>query len=197
MHAYPLRSAVALVLCLAAVANSNAQSNRGAAAPQAAIAVVPAQAAVPTLRFLARLHAPLQAPDQVHDGLIVFNAREGGTLEGPALRGVLKSPAGDWVRVLPDGTLRIDVRVSARLDDGVPLYITYGGVLAKPDAASWQRFFAGERIEAPAWHYVVAPNFETASERYGWLNSVQAVGKFVSIQTGTQAHVSFDLYEVR
>lgn len=157
------RAVLAIALCLVAASTSQAQLAVGTAVGQDTPSVAPTAAAVPSLRFLARLHAPLQAPVTVHDGLIVFHARDGGTLAGPALHGVLESPTGDWVRVLPDGTMRVDVRASARLDDGAPLYITYGGVLAKPDAASWQRFLDGERIEAPDWHYVVTPNFETAS----------------------------------
>jgi len=83
------------------------------------------------------------------------------------------------------------------MDDGELLYMTYGGVLKKPDARSWERFMKGEKITAPQWYYVIAPLFETASRKYAWLNDVQAVGKFVSIQTGPQAHVTFDLYAVR
>jgi len=75
--------------------------------------------------------------------------------------------------------------------------MTYGGVLAKPSAESWQRFLGGDPINAPAWHYVIAPTFETGSAKYSWLNQVQDIGKFVSIQTGSHAQVTFDAYDVR
>jgi hypothetical protein len=93
--------------------------------------------------------------------------------------------------------MRIDVRMTARLDDGELLYVTYGGVLRKPDDASWARFMAGEKISAPQWYYVVTPQFETISKKYAWLNDIQAIGRFVSIQTGEQAHVAFELLEVK
>lgn len=147
-------------------------------------------------KYLTTLYAPLHVPQAASQNLLIFHPREGGTLSG-RITGRLLPPGGDWVRIMPDGTMRIDVRLSAELDDGSLLYITYGGVLRKPDAKSWARFQAGEKIEAPLWHYVITPNFETTSKKYGWLNAVQAIGKFVSTQTGKDAHVRFDIYEVR
>lgn len=148
-----------------------------------------------TTEYLATLYAPLHAPQPVNTNLLIFHPRDGGTLTG-RLNGKLISPTGDWVRVLPDGNMRIDVRLTAELDDGSLAYITYGGVLRKPDEASWSDFLAGKKITTPNWYYVIAPNFETTSKKYAWLNGVQAVGKFISIQTGPDAHVKFDLYIV-
>jgi hypothetical protein len=34
-------------------------------------------------------------------------------------------------------------------------------------------------------------------EKYAWLNQVQGIGKFVSIQAGADAYVTFDIYDVR
>jgi hypothetical protein len=146
--------------------------------------------------YLMTLYAPLHPPQAANQNLLIFYPRDGGTLSG-RVTGKLLSPAGDWVRVMPDGTMRIDVRLSAELDDGSLLYVTYGGVLRKPDRESWARFQSGEKIEAPAWYYVITPNFETTSKKYAWLNSVQGIGKFVSIQSGAVAHVRFDIYAVR
>jgi hypothetical protein len=160
--------------------------------------ITPVEAAKPTLRFMMRLYTPLELPTMVTDGLIVFHPRENakGYIQGPNIKGEMVSPTGDWVRVLPGGNMRIDVRAMIKLDDGTPATIAYNGVLVKPSAESWERFMQGKKIEAPEWHYVVAPTFETNSKKYVWLNNVQAVGKFVSIQTGPEAHVAFDLYEV-
>lgn len=146
--------------------------------------------------YLATLYAPLHAPQAANQNLLIFHPRDGGTLSG-RINGKLLSPGGDWARIMPDGTMRIDVRLSAELDDGSILYITYGGILRKPGAESWARFQHGEKIEAPLWYYVITPNFETTSRKYAWLNAVQAIGKFVSIQSGANAHVRFDIYAVR
>jgi hypothetical protein len=146
--------------------------------------------------YLATLFAPLEAPQAIGRDLLIFNPRPGGKLEG-AIHADLIAPTGDWVRVTPNGSMRIDVRMTAKLDDGELLYVTYLGVLKKPDAASWERFTQGEKICAPQWYYVITPLFDTASVKYAWLNDVQTVGKFVSIQTGPQAHVKFDIYLVK
>lgn len=146
-------------------------------------------------QYLATLYAPLHAPQPANTNLLIFHPRDGGTLTG-RLNGKLISPAGDWVRVLPDGNMRIDVRLTAELDDGSLAYITYGGVLRKPDEASWAEFLGGKKITSPSWYYVITPTFETTSKKYAWLNGVQAIGKFISIRTGPDAHVKFDLYIV-
>jgi hypothetical protein len=88
------------------------------------------------------------------------------------------------VRVLPNGNMRVDVRLTAKLDDGEFLYVTYGGVLKRPSAESWTRFLRGERIAALEWYCVVAPTFETQSKKYAWLKDIQGVRGFVSIQSG-------------
>jgi uncharacterized protein DUF3237 len=136
---------------------------------------------VPELKFLMRIFAPLEAPAQVTPTLIVFQPRGAGSIAGPNIKGELITPTGDWVRIQPNGSMRIDVRGQIRLDDGSLALVTYGGVLSKPSPESWTRFMSGEKISSPEWHYVVAPTFETGSSKYGWLNDVQAVGKFVSI----------------
>lgn len=147
--------------------------------------------------FVMTLHAPLFAPQPANKNLLIFHPKAGGYLQGNGWKAMIESPTGDWVRTLPNGSMRIDVRMSAKLDDGEYMYVTYGGLLKKPSAESWARFMKGERIEAPEWYYVITPNFETASTKYAWLNDVQAVGKFVSIQSGEHAHVSFDIYAIR
>ena len=160
-------------------------------------AVEPVAVAKPELTFLMRLYAPLQAPQKVDDSLVIFQPRPGGYVAGPQISGEIISPTADWVRIMPDGTMRIDVRSLVKMNDGSTVLVTYGGVLSKPSAESWTRFMAGEKISAPEWYYVVAPNFETSSKSFAWLNGIQAVGKFISIQTGTDAHVAFDIYAVR
>jgi hypothetical protein len=168
----------------------------GSVALSAALTVQAQPLTEVTTEYIATLSTPLEAPQAIGSGLLVFHPRPGGRLDG-SIRAEVLPPSGDWVRVMPNGSMRIDVRLTARLDDGELLYMTYGGILKKPDADSWDRFMKGEKIVSPQWYYVVTPNFETSSKKYGWLNDLQAIGKFVSIQTGPQAHVTFDIYAVR
>lgn len=82
----------------------------------------------------------------------------GGSFEGPKLRGTVAPVTGaDWVTVRPDKSFRLDVRLILVTDDGVPIYMYYGGILIDGQARS-------------------APYFEVSDDKYNWLNNVQAVG---------------------
>ena len=83
---------------------------------------------------------------------------------GDRLKGSMKgSAAADWLTI--NGTVgTLDVRATVETHDGALIFVQYGGrtdVTNGPGAA-------------PLY---VAPRFETADERYAWLNTVQAVGK--------------------
>jgi len=99
----------------------------------------------------------------------------GGRFDGPRLAGTVAAPTGDWVRVGRDATLRIDVRMLLRTDDGADILMTYTGVATD----------GGASIRAAA-------TFETGDERYRWANAVQAVA------TGTSGggQVTYDVYRL-
>ncbi len=99
----------------------------------------------------------------------------GGTFEGERLRGSLHGPGGDWAVVRPDGSMRLDVRVLLRTDDGADILMTYLGVGGP----------GGLRT---------APLFETGDERYAWLNDVQAVA--TGVVADDLSSVTYDVYEV-
>jgi hypothetical protein len=99
----------------------------------------------------------------------------GGRFEGPRLAGEVAAPSGDWVRIGPEGSMRLDVRVLLRTDDGADILMSYGGV-ATDGGASVR----------------TAPTFETGDERYAWLNSVQAV----AIGTSGRGQVTYEVYRV-
>jgi hypothetical protein len=83
----------------------------------------------------------------------------GGTFEGERLRGKVLSGGGDWVTVAADGTLSLDLRVTLETDDGALIYMTFTGI--RDDARGYFR---------------TLPRFETAAEKYGYLNRLMAIG---------------------
>ena len=86
----------------------------------------------------------------------------GGSFEGPKMKGVIAdTAAGDWVTLLPDGTMKLDVRLVLTTDDGASLYMTYSGF--------------GKRGADGSTTLRTAPQFVTGDERYAWLNTVQCV----------------------
>jgi hypothetical protein len=101
----------------------------------------------------------------------------GGTFEGPKMKGTVPAgAAGDWVTIRPDGSFRLDVRLTLVTDDGATILCTYNGI-GRSDASG-----------ATTLH--TAPLFEVGDERYAWLNHVQAVG----FGTVDGSGVHYDVY---
>jgi hypothetical protein len=128
----------------------------------------------PELEHLMDVHLEVSIASMIPNGPAgtrVTVQVESGTFEGARLRGTVVGPGGDWALVRADGSLRLDVRVLLRTDDGADIYMTYSGI----------GLDGGARLRT-------APLFETGDERYAWLNAVQAVstgssdGKIVDYQ---------------
>ena len=51
---------------------------------------------------------------------------------------------------------------------------------------------AGEPVDVSEYYFRTAPLFETASEKYGWLNGVLAIG----LGCRTSRQVSYTVYEI-
>jgi hypothetical protein len=107
------------------------------------------------------------------------------------------APSGDWLRVMPDGTRHIDVRLSIKTDDGAFVYMTYTGRAAAVPAEVAARLAASETLGPDQFFVVIAPTFETAAPTYAWLNDVLAIGKLVSINRSNDRHVTFDIFAVK
>jgi hypothetical protein len=145
--------------------------------------------------YLMTLHAPLAAPQSAGGGLLIFNALPGGWVRGPRIRGEIVPPTGDWLRHLPNGTSKLDVRMSIRADDGSFIYVAYGGRIVMSDAAQ-ATYASGEALGPDDVYFVTAPSFETESEKYRWLNDIVAIGKIASAKRGENAHVTYDIFAV-
>jgi hypothetical protein len=100
----------------------------------------------------------------------------GGTFEGERLRGVVLPQAGlDWLLVRADGTIQLDVRMTLQTDDGALILMSYRGV-RHGSAEVTAKLARGERVERDEYYLRTAPFFETAAERYAWLNNIVAIG---------------------
>jgi hypothetical protein len=118
----------------------------------------------------------------------------GGRISGRVTGEILPSGA-DWLVVGGDGCGRIDVRAAARLDDGSVLYMTYQGRLFVPSdvAPKAMNRATAEEVDPARYYFRTAPTFETASQKYGWLNRIQAVGVGRLTNTG----VAYKVYEIK
>ena len=107
----------------------------------------------------------------------------GGRFEGERLSGVVLDGGSDWQSVRKDGSTLLDVRINLRTDDGATICMTYGGVRrGEPEVIA--RIEKGEVVDPASYYFRIAPTFETASERYGWLNGIIAVGLGHRFQDG-------------
>ncbi len=99
----------------------------------------------------------------------------GGTFEGPNIKGtVVPNSGGDWLLLRADGVLQLDVRVTLQTDDDALIYMAYRGLRdASPEVA--ERLARGDAVDASEYYFRTTPHFETASEKYSWLNRIIAV----------------------
>jgi hypothetical protein len=101
----------------------------------------------------------------------------GGTFESriEGLQGKVLANGNDWQTVRSDGATTLDVRVVLETDDGDSIAMTYRGIRHGP-ADVIAQLERGESVDPSAYYFRLAPFFETASERFGWLNRILAIG---------------------
>ena len=87
--------------------------------------------------------------------------------------------AADWLTIADDGKLAcLDVRFTLKTDDGAFIFVEYQG-----------------RGDMEAGLIAAAPTFQTGSEKYAWLNNIQAISAGnVNLETG---ELVYNLYEVK
>ncbi len=153
-------------LGVAAVAGAATGASQMAAAQTAASAL--------ESRFLMELS--LDVADQLNAGHTSIAPISGGTFGGPRLRGTVREGGADWITQV-SGHSSLDVRITLDTDDSEIIYMTYTGVVHRGDAGLYWR---------------VRPIFQTASEKYDWLNHIVCVGKSKQIA----GKVAYDIFEI-
>jgi len=117
---------------------------------------------------------------------------EGGTVEGPAINGVLLRSGGDWLTHRADGSMALDVRATIKTDDNALIYCSYFGRLVMPPEMLEMPIEDRHQVDPTKYYMRTAPLFETASKRYAWLNNIQGVG----IGRITPTGVAYDMFEL-
>lgn len=100
----------------------------------------------------------------------------GGAFSGPRLNGTVHDGGADWITQVA-GHSSLDVRITLETDDGALIYMTYKGIVARSDSGLYWR---------------VTPVFNTASEKYDWLNHIVCVGKSKQIE----GKVAYDIFQI-
>ena len=112
----------------------------------------------------------------------------GGSFEGEKLRGKILSGGSDWQSLRADGATTINVRLVMQTDDGELIGMTYLGMRHGPKEVL-DRIARGEKVNPTEYYMRVTPYFETASQKYGWLNRIVSVAYGHRMAGGAIYHV--------
>jgi hypothetical protein len=99
----------------------------------------------------------------------------GGMFEGERLSGEVLDGGNDWQDVRDDRSTTLDVRLALKASDGALIAMSYRGLRGGP-ADVLARIDRGEAVDPRSYYFRISPMFETASETYGWLNQIIAIG---------------------
>jgi hypothetical protein len=102
----------------------------------------------------------------------------GGSFEGDRLRGKVLPGGDDWAVKRPDGVMEVDLRITLETDDGSLIHMTFEGL--RDDGAPAGPYFR------------TLPRFETAAQKYAFLNRLLAVGTG-EIRSGRPVHLIEEL----
>ena len=126
--------------------------------------------------YLLTIRAALSPPQDIGERQIFIVS--GGEFTGPGLNGKVLPGGGDWALVDPEGVTKLDVRTSLETDDGALIYMHFEGRIQNVNGETYFR---------------MTPYFETASEKYLWLNGIVSVGVQIPSLPG---RVAYDVYRI-
>lgn len=135
----------------------------------------------PQLEFIFEATVTLDPPREV--GTTKYGKRRiiginGGTFEGPNIKGVVLPGGADWQTVRADGTADLVATYSLKTDDGVIIFIKNEGIRTAPKEVL-NRLAKGENVPPSEYYMRTAASFEVDAEsKYSWLN------KLIVISTG-------------
>ena len=114
------------------------------------------------------------------------------TLDGPQIKARLAATGLDWMGVSDDGFWRPDVRAQFLTDDDAIVLMAYTGLVQQSE-----RFAeAAEADEPTEWsdqYMRLSIRFETAAQRYSWLNTSLFVARGRLLGTG---HIEYQVFRV-
>jgi hypothetical protein len=93
---------------------------------------------------------------------------DGGSFEGPNIKGIVVSGGYDWQLVRSDGVVEIDARYMLQTDDGDLITVVNTGLRHGPQEVM-QRLAKGEEIDPSEYYFRSVPVFETTNPKYAWL----------------------------
>ena len=99
----------------------------------------------------------------------------GGSFEGDRLSGEVLDGGSDWQDVRRDGATSLNVRLVMKTADNALISMTYGGIRHGPREIV-EKIEKGEEVDPASYYFRTNPVFETADQKYDWINRIVAVG---------------------
>ena len=115
-----------------------------------------------------------------------------GSFHGERLNGRVLPGGADWQIVRTDGVAELEARYTLETSDGARIYVQNFGYRHGP-ADVLRRLADGKPVDPSLYYMRTTPRFETAAERYSWLN------RTICVATGARRaeSVELDIFEVR
>lgn len=115
----------------------------------------------------------------------------GGKFEGEHFNAAVLPGGDDWITVRADGTIIQDVRITLETDDKELILMSYRGIRTG-DPSILAQLDNGEEVDPEDYYFRTNPIFETASEKYHWMNNRIFVSNGIRMPEG----VSYSIYTV-
>jgi hypothetical protein len=100
----------------------------------------------------------------------------GGSFEGPRLKGKVLPGGGGWSLIRRDDVMEVDVRLVLETDDKHQIYTAWKGLRHGPKEVM-DCLYRGEIVDPGTYYFRTTPYFETSSEKYGWMNRICSIAK--------------------
>ncbi|MCC7122334.1 MAG: DUF3237 domain-containing protein [Gammaproteobacteria bacterium] len=116
---------------------------------------------------------------------------DGGSFEGPRLRGTLRKAAcADWLTIF-EGYGHLDVRATFETHDHAFIYVEYTGRIELTDRVKAALAGTGQ-TEFEEQYFFTSPRMQTGDPRYLWVNNLVCIGRG---RVGP-GRVEYDMYAV-
>ena len=137
----------------------------------------------PELEFLFQVTATLDAPVEL--GKTKYGKRRiiginGGSFEGPGIKGIVVAGGADWQTLRDDGTADLVATYSIRTDQGETIYIENSGIRTAP-AEVLARLAKGEDVPPSEYYMRTSAKMEVNEDsQFAFLN------KSIIVSTGVR-----------
>jgi hypothetical protein len=128
----------------------------------------------PVLTVRCTLEGILKFGDTPYGERRVINI-QGGTVEGPRVKGKILAGGADWQIVRADGVVHLHARYTVEAEGGGLILVNSEGYRHGPPEVM-ARLARDETVDPSLYYFRAFMRFETADPSVAWLNRILAIG---------------------